>query len=74
MNNDKDMWVITAAHAVADEHGLLKLHLAVEKHPGALPPPQREQHVYAIAPEAAAGVLDAIMRVATEANPGSTEA
>lgn len=67
----QDIWVIEDAQAQADEHGLLHLHLKVMP-PGANVPAQT--HVYRVDPDTAGAVIDALLRVAEDANPGSSEA
>jgi hypothetical protein len=74
MDATGNCWVITAASAKADEHGLLELHLTVTRPPGSTPPLLAEQRCYRIHPDAAPAVMDALMNVAGAAIPGRTEA
>lgn len=64
-------WVIENAQAVADEHGLLQLQLRVAQ-PGTNADTQT--HIYRVDPDTAGDVIDVLLRVAEDANPGSSEA
>ncbi|HEY4372450.1 MAG TPA: hypothetical protein VGN52_11050, partial [Burkholderiales bacterium] len=68
-----DIWVIESAKAIPDAHGLLHLHLKVMKHPH-LDSAQAQTHVYRVDPDTAGEVIDVLLRVAEDANPGATEA
>ncbi len=73
MGTKPDYWVITAVEASADEHGLLNLHLTVIPD-GDATSARSEARYFKVEPDKAQEVIDALLRVTADANPGATEA
>lgn len=63
-------WVIRDAQAIADDHGLLHLHLKVSE---LRADAATHTHVYRVDLDTAGEVIDALLRVTEDSSPGSSE-